>query len=229
MIDTRTIFRTVGGLALAAVVSLAGACGSGAPELDTRTYQLEHLEPARVGSLLRPYIYADRESTPGRISIAQGAVTVRETPDNLAKIERVLSEYDVPAPYIRLRFQLIRADGAGASDPAIADVEAQLRELFQFEGYELMGEAVVTARDRSEVSQEIAGPDERYGVRSSVGFQRPGTIRLEEVRLFTPDGSGFETSVNLRPGQTVVLGTSRVAGSGQALILTVRAELLDRS
>lgn len=223
-----TKLRVPAGPVLALALAFTVGCRGGPPELDTRSYQIEHLQPDQVGSLLGPYVYVEREGAPGRISLAQGAVTVRETPDNLDKIERVLEEYDVASPYLRLSFQLIRADGASASDPAIAEVEAQLRELFQFEGYELVGEAVVTARNHTHVEQEFAGSDDEYAVEADIGFQPPETIRLARVQLITRRGSRFETAVNLRPGQTVVLGSSRGTDARGALILTVRADLLDR-
>ncbi len=57
---------------------------------------------------------------------------------------------------------------------------------------------------------------------------RPGTIRLEHVSLFGRNsGTGLETTVNIRPGQTLVLGSSPKEGSTATLLLTVRAEEAD--
>jgi len=50
------------------------------------------------------------------------------------------------------------------------------------------------------------------------------TVRLE-VRLFGQiSGHGLETTVNITPGQTLILGSSPKAGSTATLLLTVRAD-----
>lgn len=97
------------------------------------------------------------------MSFVDDAVTVRETPDNLDKIARVLAQFDRPTLSVRLHFQIIQADGAARSDPAIAEVEAALRKLFRFRGYRLVGEAVVGGTEHSEASQEIAGGEPGRG------------------------------------------------------------------
>lgn len=210
-------------LALAALLAV-GACDA-APTLETRTYALQHLDPNEAAQLIDPYIYGDREGAPGAISGNDRALTVRETADNLERIERVLAEYDQPQPDIRLHFQLIEADGFTDRDPRIAEVEAELRELFRFDGYRLAGEAFVTATDGSEVMQGLQGSDDLYEVFARVYRISTTTIRLDEVRLEGRSlGVGLQTTVNIRPGQTLVLGSSPLAGSTTTLLLAVRAE-----
>ena len=71
------------------------------------------------------------------------------------------------------------------------------------------------------------------GLRASDGlFLIRGTVyrageevtRLESVSLTSEDGWRLETSVNVRAGQTIVLGSSPQEGSSATLFLTVRAE-----
>ena len=53
------------------------------------------------------------------------------------------------------------------------------------------------------------------------------TVRLE-VRLFGQiSGPGLESTVNITPGQTLILGSSPKAGSTATLLLTVRADEVD--
>jgi len=213
-------------MALAALcVALLGASGCHRePKLDTRTFALKNLESWAAAQIVTPYVFTDRAEAPGTLSEAPGSITVRETPDNLYKIERVLAEYDVPRPDVRLRFQLIEADGFTESDPAIEQVEQQLRQVFQFKGYRLAGEAVVSATDGSHVSQSLAGG--QYQVEATIRWAQPGTIRLEEVHLLAvnPTEQLLQTTVNVRPGQTLVVGTASKAKSTATLLLTLRAE-----
>lgn len=208
--------------ALAATALLA-AC-QGDTRLETRTFALQHLRPNEASAVIEPYIYRDREGAPGLMSAAAGVLTVRETSDNLDQIARVLSEYDVPRRDLRLHFQLIEADGYTGRDERIADVEDELRSIFQFQGYRLAGEAFVAATDASEVEQ---GLDEGHQVRAAVYYARPGTYRIE-VRLRSYEyGDRLTTSVNIRAGQTLVLGSAARVGDEPTLLLTVRAEEVD--
>jgi len=231
-------------LALAALLPALGACQPGTPELETRTFSLENMDGATAEILLMPYIYYDRESNPGIMTAADQAVTVRETPDNLDRIARVLEELDQEPPEVLLRFQVIEADGPGEPDPRIADVEAELRAIFSFEGYRLMGEAVVVTGSGQRFSTGLLGSEGEWRLTGGSVAQlvtgpgpstRPappgrGTIRLDNVTLWsTPSNQALQTSVTIRPGQTLVVGSARAPeGQAGAIILTVRAEVRER-
>ena len=195
-----------------------------APRLDTRTFAVHNLAPHQVEALVAPYVYADRPQNPGMMSTSERALTVRETPDNLDKIERVLADFDAVRPDVRLRFQVIEADGFTDTDPAIADVETELRKLFQFGGYRLAADATLTATDGSEIRQTLSGSDGQYQVTGDVGWQSGGATQLR-IQLWRGTSDVLlETAVNVRPGQTLVLGTSPKKGSTATLLLTLHAE-----
>lgn len=216
-------------LLLGALSILASACDR-APRLDTRTFELRHRNGEDVAPILSPYVFGDRPGAPGQMSHRGNVLTVRETPDNLGKIERVLALYDRPTPSVRLNFRIIRADGAAARDPAIADVEAALRNLFRFTGYSLLAEAVVGGMERSETMQSVSGTGGPYHLFASIhdvqGSTDSGTVAVF-VRLGLPGGGAvIETTVNLRAGQTAILGNAQLAGPRGTLILTVKPELV---
>lgn len=213
-------------LVLAGLFAVA-ACGG--PRLDTRTFQLNHLDGDAAAELISPYVFIDRKDAPGRISKVQGLIMVRETPDNLDKIARVLAEFDRPKPSVRLHFQIIQANGAAGVDPAIADIEAALRKLFRFRGYRLIGEAVVGGMEGSEMSQMVAGLGGPYQIRATIhdvrGSSDSGTVRLS-VGLEASGPAPLHTIVTLRSGQTAVLGNTQMSEKLGTLILTVRPELV---
>lgn len=209
---------------LAALMALVlVACDMGL-RLETRTFRVENLEAHEVSALIDPYVYGSRESNPGAMSVLDGAITVRETSDNLDRIASVLSEFDQPQPDVRLHFQLIEADGFTDSDPRIAQVEDELRKLFQFQGYRLAGEATVTATHAAEFRQGLRSSDELFELRGALYRAGGQAVRLSEVSLTGEDGWSLETSVNIRPGQTIVLGSQPKGQSGATLFLTVRAQ-----
>jgi type II secretory pathway component GspD/PulD (secretin) len=202
------------------------------PSLDTRTFELQYLEGGTAAQMIEPYVYGDRpEGNRGMISLAGNLITVRETPDNLDKIARVLEQYDKPSPMAQLRFKIIEADGAAQTDSAIADVESALRSLFRFRGYRLLAEAVLGGLEGSEVQQEAAGGDRRFGIRAHIqdirGVGDSSTVRME-VGMWDITGRPLlETTVSVRTGQTVVLGSTQSRSSGPTLILAVQAELVN--
>ena len=220
--------RVMTALALASL-PLALACEPGAPALEVRTFTLTHMSGSEAAELIDPYVYGGREGAEGRLSAVMNAITVRETSDNLDQIERVLAEHDVERPDVRLHFQLIQADGYADDDPRISEVEAELRRIFRFVGYRLAGEAMVSATSASDLQQRFSGTEDTYMITAEAQRLSPGVIRLEEVTLWGPVAGRQEpilqTSINIRPGQTLVLGSSP-QGGGATLLLTVRAEEL---
>jgi hypothetical protein len=82
-----------------------------------------------------------------------------------------------------------------------------------------------SATDNSSVSQSVPG-DGRYTVSANILWNQSGTITLDAVELKSYDRSLLRTTVNIRPGQTLVLGTAGKLDGGPAvtLLLTVRAE-----
>lgn len=213
------------GVFLSFAVVAAAACDRG-PELEVRTFDLDHIQADEAAEIIEPYVFADREEAPGHVSLASRTLTVRETPDNLDRIERVLAEHDRPRPGVVLHFRIIEADGAAAPDSAIADVVAQLERLFRYDGYRQAGEAVILANPGSAQTFR-AGPN--YGVSSRVVDVYTGggssTVELNVEMGVLGLGTVLETSVKAPIGQTVVLGTTRPEEQRGALILTVRSEL----
>ena len=214
-----------------AIAALLIACSPGGPSLDTRTFALKYLHGQDAIPIVAPYVYADRPKAKGVFTVSDNAITVRETPDNLDKIARVLAQYDRPRPFIRLTFHLIEADGPAIADPAIRDVEATLRQLFRFRGYRLVGEGVVSATERGEVTQILAAEPEHYELFTSVqrlaGAADSATVELG-VKLEGRGGS-FRTTVTIPVGKTAVLGNVQAQSKGRTLILTVRPEVLTAS
>ena len=216
-----------------AVAALLAGCSPRGPNLDTRTFALKYLRGSDAVSIVVPYIYTDRPNAKGVFSVSDNAITVRETPDNLDKIARVLAQYDRPRPFVRLTFHLIEADGATTTDPAIRDVEAALRHLFRFQGYRLVAEGVVSATEKGEVTQRLGTtPNNLYVLSASVqrlaGSADSATVELN-VRLDLMMGGNFRTTVTIPVGKTAVLGNVQALPNGRTLILTVRPELLTTS
>jgi hypothetical protein len=208
---------------------LVAACGRG-PRLETRTFALRHLGPGEAQQIIQPYVYQDRPGAKGAFSTTLNAITVRETPDNLDRIARVLAQYDRPQPGVRLTFAIISADGAAHSDSSIRDVEATLRSLFRFRSYALVAQGIMTGTENSSSAQMLAGAGGPYrleaGIERVSGSGDSATVTLH-VHLIVPRSGGeFRTEVGIPAGKTAVLGNVLGGSPNSALILTVRPDLL---
>jgi len=205
------------------------ACGR-EPSLDSRTFHLKYIRAEQARDIILPYIFEDRPDAKGTLSYsgATATITVRETRDNLDKIARVLAQYDVPGPMVRLTFHLIQADGAATSDPAIVDVEPTLRKLFRFRGYRLVQEGIFSVTEGGNVTQQLgAGAySVAAGIRRVAGVGDSATVEFG-VQLSGRDVR-FETQVALPAGKTAVLGNVGESPKG-TLILTVKPELISAS
>lgn len=218
---------------IAAVALLAGlgSCQGQQAELDTRTFEVDHLEAEQAAEAVEPYVFTDRKEAPGKMSVFSGGVTVRETEDNLAKIQRVLERIDRSKPGVRFHLQIVGADGAG-NDPRIEHLESLL-ENFRYEGYRLLDEVQILTTEgelfRQQVSLNgragrIMGEAEELRVTDDGGTVRVG-VSLEGSAYGDPETGILSTTVTVRLGQTAVLGISRSEPDEGAIILTMRAEL----
>jgi hypothetical protein len=210
-----------------------GGClgGDGYGTLDVRTYQLEYIQPGAAHAIIDPYVFADRG---GMISIDDRTrtITVRETPEMLGRIGEVLKEYDRPEPSVRLHFRIIEANGgSSAPDPALEDIAAALpTDVFRFKNYRQVGEAVMMGIEFSNVSQRVGVVDGHFVIEGFIGeikeAEDGGTVQMQVELLHTQFGPVFETTVNARLDQLLVLGSAQPEVDRGALILAVKAELV---
>jgi len=210
--------------------ALAAGCRAGAPSLETRTFRLQYLQPKDAAQIVAPYVYAARKEAAGSISTFGAGLTVRETPENLARIDSVLKQYDRPVPNLRLRFQLIEADGAGKPDPRIASLDSLLRGLFRYKGYRLLDEAEVTAASGGMSSARLLVDGRAISLNvwldrvRGAGDGGEADLRVDlESRAF---GQILATSLTVPIGKTVVLGSGRPDPERGAFIVAVKPEAI---
>jgi len=214
--------------------------------LETRTFTLDGVSPMEAANIIDAYVYRDRPHNPGMISADRNMLSVRETADNLDRIGRVIDELNAgaatPATETTFHFQLVEANGASETDPRIADVEAQLRKVLRFDGYRLLDEAFVTTKSGQIEVPLVAADGRPYKVAGSFrhGSSRSGpNLNVvdpnRELRVWLSHhrtGELLSSTVNIRHGQTIVLGSARAEGlfgeegeyrRGPHLILILRA------
>ena len=156
----------------------------------------------------------------------------------LDRIGEVLQRYDQPEPSVKMHFRIIEADGESVTpDPDLSEVEEALRDVFRFQNYRQVAEAVMTGLEWSEFQQTVAskgGVTPRgsfYMINGQIGevrtVQGEGTVQMEVELGHSNLGRAFKTSVNARVGQLLILGSAQVDPDAGALILAVEVELLE--
>ena len=211
----------------------SGACAG--PELETQTIEHQYMNPGEAVEMIAPYVYPEREGAEGMVTHFSTGVTVRETRENLSRIQEVLENYDLPTPAVRLHFQIIEADGFNETDPRIADVQSALENLFRFEGYRLISEPQMAAMEGTGSRQLIAGPGDQTAafdgffleahVEDVRGRGGRGSVVLS-VELRGPRATEISTALAVPVGETVVLGSAKGISSS-TIILTVRPEFVE--
>ena len=207
--------------AMMLAVALLAACGGG-PELEVRTYPLDHLSPADAEMLLTPYVRSEGGAI-FRASEESPAITLRETPERLAQMEAILERHD-RAPYtVELEFEVLEAGSfqGGSSEPGI---DTLLRDVLRYESYRTAARAIVRVGPGHEVSQ---GLESGYILSAEVGRITPREVQLSIVFWIDEGVPVLTTGVTVPIGQTVVLGTAQGRSPGEATILTVRPTLID--
>ena len=222
-------------------------------DLPVRTFKLQNLRPEDAAKLLGPYVNAPNGGVFDAGSI--NAITVRETHSVLALVDSLLRLHDRPRAVVTMRFQLIAALDSNFRDPGIAGIDAELRKLFRFPGYELIGEGTARTEERSEYTMSLStkakalsNPPggsgrqeffaEAFQIRGWVeGVEGSGdarTVRINVALQSAMQGKDapdlLRTGLTMPVGQSVILGSSRPLNSFRsraALILVVQPEVVD--
>ena len=135
-------------------------------------------------------------------------------------------------PNVQLTFRVVEANGFEDDDPAIRDVVSELREIFRFDGYRLLATSVInTIPFADPFTQYLASSHgHRFMARGELAND-PDQDQVHRLQVDLYEGvDGAEeyepllgAAVNIRDGQTVVLGSARKSPESAALILVVTA------
>ena len=180
--------RSLIALALGLSVAASAAAQVEPKQLETKTIELKHLKPEEAVSLLKPYI-VNSLGTVTWVSPTMPIVTIKDVPENIVRMEKVLAKYDHSPATIRLVFQLIEADtgprmvSASNNRPLASDLDATLRSVLRFSSYRVIGQGMATSGENSVIYQKLALADSggwvyTYDIRAQLG-----TIRLSDATL----------------------------------------------
>ena len=217
-------------IALVAAFSVAGQSTDG--KVVVQTFKFKFKSADRAANVISSLISAE-----GSVSIQPGSnvLVVTDRADNMESIADALDRYDVPSREFKLQVRLVAAGRVSGSAPDVPDdlkeIAGKLSGVLRFNAFDPIGVIDVKAREGDAVRSDIDG----YHAEFVVGEFDPvsETIQLSGFTLSryetAPDtqkksrNDVLQTTLNLKVGQTVVLGASKLPDSNRALMLIVVA------
>jgi hypothetical protein len=212
-------------LLLTAATAFADVADMG-KSLTVRTFQFKHKQADKAAAVIKPLMSAE-----GSMSIqpAANSLVVSELPENLKKIAAALALFDAPAQSFNLSIRLVAA-GRGSADDAhvdavLSDVASKLA-LLRYNVLESLGSATAAGKEGEPGLVSLNG----YRADFKFGAYDPASdsVQLGEFRLSKLDGDQLspmlKTTLNLKIGQTVIIGATKQPNSNKALMIVVTAQ-----
>jgi len=228
--------------AVALVLGLLAAPAS-AEDIYGRDYNTRILEPAAAEAIAWAQC-EDTEATCAVTNVSSSSITVTADPSTHARISAALAKAQkVPAAQV-FQVTMIEAKNNGdrglvnVPEPARAALE-DARTFLPFNGYKLLGTTVL--RTAASAAAIVNGPDDA-DYNCEISFYHSVTqdglrlvlrhFQLQRMPPQTEYGQYLEgasavdilsTSFAMKPGETVVVGTSKLEGADRALVVLLTA------
>lgn len=209
-------------LLLVATSAFADAAEA-ARNLKVQTFQLKHKQADQAAGVIKPLMSAE-----GTIAIqpSSNALVVTDAAENIRKIAVALAKFDAPAQPLNLSIRLVAASRGEADrvDPSLSDVASKLA-LLRYNVLDAVSAAQVTGKEGETGLVELNG----YRAEFKFGEYDPAadSVKVSDFRLSKREGDVLsqmlKTTLNLRLGQTVIIGATRQAQSQRALMIVVTA------
>lgn len=221
-------FSLVVVVALIAVSSFADA--EGAKSLAARSFQFKFKDAEKAAAVIKTLMSAE-----GSLSIqpSSNTLVITDRPENLREITAVLLTFDTPAQALRLKVRLVSAARAEANAARVSeglkDIAPKLAAL-RYNSLEQLGEIVADGKEGD--AELIDLPSSGYRAEFKFGDYDPvsDSVRVSDFRLSRFQGPQkqqltqlLKTSLNLKIGQTVILGAAKLPESQRALMIVVSA------
>jgi hypothetical protein len=195
--------------------------------LSVRTFQFKHKQADKAAALIKEQLSAE-----GSMSIQPSAnsLIVTDEPAVIKKVAELLAAYDAPPQPFHLTVRLIAASRGGKTDGArmpveLADIESKLAML-RFDTIESLGVAEFDGKEGDPGLVNLTS----YRADFKLGEYDPSsdTIAVTEFKLSRLDGDTLaplmKTTLNLKLGQTIIVGVTRQPNSQRALMMVLSAK-----
>lgn len=211
-------------LLLFSASAFAGAADVG-KTLTAKTFSFKHKQADKAANVIKNILSAE-----GSMSIqpAANSLVVTDLPENMKKITAALSAFDAPAKALELTIGLVSASRGAENriDPEIPEDVASKLSVLRYNVLENLGEVNASGKEGEPGVVTIQGyrADFRFGEYDAAS----DSVQLVDFKLLRAEGDQLapmlKTTLNLKVGQTVVIGATRDAKSQRALMIVVTAQ-----
>ncbi|HEY5610274.1 MAG TPA: secretin N-terminal domain-containing protein [Thermoanaerobaculia bacterium] len=216
--------------AVAAMAETTDLAAEPGVKLDVRTFQFKHKDAEKAAAIIKTLVSAD-----GSVSIhpSTNTLVVTDHAANLKQIAQTLGEFDSPPKGFKVELKLVAASRSPMPQRVpddLREISAKLGGVLRFNAFEKLGEVTASGKEGDPMLIEL-GPEYRANFKFGEYDPSSDSIRITEFDLGRIQGekdalqlqSLLKTSLNLKVGQTVVVGASRVPQSNRALMLVLVA------
>jgi hypothetical protein len=219
----KRILVVISALLLLSTSAFADAAELG-KSLTVRTFQFKHKEANKAAGVIAPLM-----SPEGSMSIQPSAnsLVVTDLPANLKKIAAALGQFDKAPQALTLSIRLVSASKGEEArvDPSLTDVASKLA-LLRYNVLESLGAADVAGQEGEGGLIDLGGhrADFRFGEYDPAS----DSVKVNDFKLSRLAGDQLDpllkTTLNLKLGQTVIIGATRQPQSQRALMIVVTAK-----
>jgi len=222
----RVMFLMVALLVAASAMQAEPPAPEAAKALTVRTFTFRYKDADKAAGVIKPLLSAE-----GTMSIQPGtkSLVVTDRAENLKALAKAIADFDVPPQSFRLSVRLVSAArvAGDVSKPAdeLRDVAPKLAML-RYNSLESAGQAEFEGKEGDPGILEMASgfrADFKFGeydlASDSIKVSDFHLSRLQKDQLT----SLLKTSLNLRLGQTYIVGATRAPESQRALMIVLVA------
>jgi hypothetical protein len=214
-------------LALLLVSSSAFAdAGEVGRNLTLKTFQFRNKQAEKAAAVIKPLMSAEGSMN---IQPSANSLIVTDLPENMKKITAALAQFDQPAQAFHLTVRLVSARRGTAAEahvgPDLSDVSPKLA-LLRYNVLESLGTAEVAGKEGDPGQVDLGAHRADF----HIGEYDPASdsLKVGDFRLSRRDGDQLtplmKTTLNLKLGQTVIIGVTKEAQSQRALMIVVTAK-----
>ncbi len=210
-------------LLLVSATAFADAADVG-KTLTSKTFAFKHKQADKAANVIKSMLSAE-----GSMSIqpASNSLVVTDLAENLKRIAAALVTFDAPAQALQLSIRLVSAARGAENkvDPLLADVASKLA-LLRYNVLESIGAAQASGSEGEPGVVSINGyrADFRFGEYDPAS----DSVKVVDFKLFRTEGDQLapmlKTTLNLKVGQTVIIGATKDPQSQRALMIVVTAQ-----
>ena len=222
----RVMFLMVALLVAASAMQAEPPAPEAAKALTVRTFTFKYKDADKAAGVIKPLLSAE-----GTMSIQPGtkSLVVTDRAENLKALAKALADFDVPPQSFRLSVRLVSAARVAGDVPKPAD---ELRDvapklaMLRYNSLESAGHAEFSGKEGDPGILDMTSgfrADFKFGeydpASDSIKVSDFQLSRLQKDQLT----SLLKTSLNLRLGQTYIVGATRAPESQRALMIVLVA------